>query len=77
MKSTTDTTANTANIFNGGLELQAFPALGLTPDFKLGPSFLREFPASLGRASPLPAAKVIWEISPYALIHPIGESMGS
>ncbi|MDR2676953.1 MAG: hypothetical protein LBB26_00040 [Puniceicoccales bacterium] len=51
------------DIFNGDWGLQMFPALGLPPDFKREPSFLREFPTFLERASPLPAAKAVGKMS--------------
>ncbi|MDR2677416.1 MAG: hypothetical protein LBB26_02525 [Puniceicoccales bacterium] len=52
------------DIFDGDLELQTFQVPGLTPGLKLKLPFLWKFFASLGRASPLPTAKTIWEISP-------------
>ncbi|MDR2677458.1 MAG: hypothetical protein LBB26_02755 [Puniceicoccales bacterium] len=63
MKSTTDTAAFALNIFDGDWELQAFPVLGLPPGLKQETSFLGKFPAFLERASPLPDAKAIGEIS--------------
>ncbi|MDR2676982.1 MAG: hypothetical protein LBB26_00195 [Puniceicoccales bacterium] len=63
MKNATTTPASATDIFNGDWELQIFPAPRLTPGFKLEPSFLREFSAFLGRASPLPAAQAICKIS--------------
>ncbi|MDR2677357.1 MAG: hypothetical protein LBB26_02205 [Puniceicoccales bacterium] len=63
MKNTTIVAAHPANIFDDDCELQIFPTPGLTPGSKLKLSFSREFPASLGRASPLPAAKAILKIS--------------
>ncbi|MDR2677521.1 MAG: hypothetical protein LBB26_03070 [Puniceicoccales bacterium] len=59
MKSNTDTTAHASNIFDGDWELQMLPIPGLTPGFTLELLFLWEFPASLGRASPLSVAKAI------------------
>ncbi|MDR2677271.1 MAG: hypothetical protein LBB26_01755 [Puniceicoccales bacterium] len=50
----TCTTDILANIFDDAWELQKFPIPKLTPGFKLEPPFSREFPAFLGRASPLP-----------------------
>ncbi|MDR2677776.1 MAG: hypothetical protein LBB26_04445 [Puniceicoccales bacterium] len=64
MKSIADTTAPMTDVFYGDWKLQTFPVHGLTPGFKLEPPFLRGFPTFLGRASPLPAAKAIWKISP-------------
>ncbi|MDR2676962.1 MAG: hypothetical protein LBB26_00095 [Puniceicoccales bacterium] len=63
MKNIADTAAYATDIVNGDWKLQKFPVPQLPPGFKLKPSFLRELPASLGRASPLPAAKTIWGIS--------------
>ncbi|MDR2677544.1 MAG: hypothetical protein LBB26_03205 [Puniceicoccales bacterium] len=54
-----NTTAATADIFNDDWDQQMFPTPELTLGFKLEPPFLWEFPAFLGRASPLPAAKTI------------------
>ncbi|MDR2677076.1 MAG: hypothetical protein LBB26_00720 [Puniceicoccales bacterium] len=51
-------------------ELQMFLLPELTPGFKLKPSFSREFPLSLGRASPLPAAKAILWISSTNTVKP-------
>ncbi|MDR2677218.1 MAG: hypothetical protein LBB26_01475 [Puniceicoccales bacterium] len=59
MESTTITAARERDIFDDDRELQLFPNLGLTPGSKLEPPFLWEFPAFLGRASPLPAARAI------------------
>ncbi|MDR2677498.1 MAG: hypothetical protein LBB26_02955 [Puniceicoccales bacterium] len=58
-----NTTAFTTNTFDGDWELQMSPVLELPPGLKPEPPFLREFPAFLGRASSLSAAKAIWEIS--------------
>ncbi|MDR2676967.1 MAG: hypothetical protein LBB26_00120 [Puniceicoccales bacterium] len=55
------TTASAADIFNGDREPQVFPILRLTPSLKLGPSFLRKFPAFWGQASPLPATQKLFE----------------
>ncbi|MDR2677348.1 MAG: hypothetical protein LBB26_02155 [Puniceicoccales bacterium] len=59
MKSTTVTATFTADIFDGDWKLQMLLIPRLTPSFKLELSFSREFPASLGRASPLPVARAI------------------
>ncbi|MDR2677319.1 MAG: hypothetical protein LBB26_02000 [Puniceicoccales bacterium] len=64
MKSTTVTAAFEADIFYDDWGLQTSLTPGLTPGFKLEPSSAREFPAFLERASPLPATKTTWEISP-------------
>ncbi|MDR2677026.1 MAG: hypothetical protein LBB26_00465 [Puniceicoccales bacterium] len=59
MKNVTATTVSTKGIFDGDWELRMFPVLRLAPGFKLDLSFLRESPAFLERASPLPATKAI------------------
>ncbi|MDR2677108.1 MAG: hypothetical protein LBB26_00885 [Puniceicoccales bacterium] len=59
MKSTTITAAFAIDIFDDDWDPQTFPIQGLTPGLKREPSFPREFPTCLGRASPLPAAKTI------------------
>ncbi|MDR2677144.1 MAG: hypothetical protein LBB26_01075 [Puniceicoccales bacterium] len=64
MKSITDTAVDKADTPNGDWKLPAFSVPELTPGSQLGFPFLWEFPAFLGRASPLPAGKVIEEISP-------------
>ncbi|MDR2677759.1 MAG: hypothetical protein LBB26_04360 [Puniceicoccales bacterium] len=54
-------TTFTPDIFDNDQGTQTFPAPGLTSGFKLELPILWEFPAFLGRASPLPAAKTIKE----------------
>ncbi|MDR2677727.1 MAG: hypothetical protein LBB26_04180 [Puniceicoccales bacterium] len=75
MKSTTDTTAAMADTFNGNWELQTFLTTGLTPGFKLGPTFSREFPAFLRRASRESHLENISSNRKNRLAHPIGKSM--
>ncbi|MDR2677328.1 MAG: hypothetical protein LBB26_02045 [Puniceicoccales bacterium] len=58
------TATATTDIFNDDCKLQTLPVSELTPGFKLEPPFSWEFPAFLGRASPLPTAKATWRISP-------------
>ncbi|MDR2677052.1 MAG: hypothetical protein LBB26_00595 [Puniceicoccales bacterium] len=54
------TAIRATDIFDGDRGLQMFPGPRLIPGLKLEPPSLWEFPAFLGRASPLPAAKAIW-----------------
>ncbi|MDR2677751.1 MAG: hypothetical protein LBB26_04320 [Puniceicoccales bacterium] len=50
------------DIFDGAWGLPVFLIHKLTPGYKLEPSFLREFPAILGRASPLPVSVSNWRV---------------
>ncbi|MDR2677296.1 MAG: hypothetical protein LBB26_01880 [Puniceicoccales bacterium] len=81
MKNVIVTATTPADIFDGDLELQMPKSIRLTPGFKLKPSFLREFPSFLERASPLPAAKAIQRISSMDKktkpTNPIGKPMKS